>query len=127
MRDETLHVQTRRGSADGTLVLDLQGPLLCQNLFDFQQTVRLSGARALIVNMTDVPYVDSAGVGALVGAYVSFQKEGHQLALVRVSDRVQSLFNMTQVEKFFRIYGSVEEAEAAIGVRSASLKAATQT
>src|ERR1043165_24090 len=104
MREETLQIQSRRGSTPDVLIVDLTGPLLCQNLFDFQQIMRSSSARILVVNMTDVPYVDSAGVGALVGAYVSYQKDGHRLALVGVNDRVRSLFNMTQVERFFTTF-----------------------
>jgi anti-sigma B factor antagonist len=37
-------------------------------------------SRALIIDLTNVPYVDSAGIGALVGAYVRHQKEGYSLA-----------------------------------------------
>jgi len=119
MREETLQVQSRRGDTPDVLIVELSGPLLCQNLFDFQQTTRSSGARVLIINMTNVPYVDSAGVGALVGAYVSYQKEGHRLALVGVNDRVTSLFNMTQVERFFTTFSTVEEAQGAFIRQSA--------
>jgi anti-sigma B factor antagonist len=51
-------------------------------LFEFQATVRANTSRALIIDLTDVPYVDSGGIGALVGAYVRHQKEGYSLALV---------------------------------------------
>jgi anti-sigma B factor antagonist len=120
MRDETLRVQAHPGRTHDELIIELTGPLLCQNLFDFQQSVRACGARVLIVDMTDVPYVDSAGVGALVGAYVSFQKDDHHLALVGVSDRVHSLFTMTQVERFFQMYPTVADAQAAISQQAAN-------
>ena len=125
MRDDTLTITTHQGDSADVLVLELTGPLLCNNLFDFQQTVRSTSARGLVVDMTQVPYVDSAGVGALVGAYVSFQKDDKRLALVSVNDRVQSLFSMTQVEQFFRVYDSVEEAEVALGLKRSSFNAAS--
>jgi anti-anti-sigma regulatory factor len=49
-----------------------------------------------------------------VGAYVSHQKNGHQLALAGVNDRVRSLFSMTQVDRFFKNFGTVAEAETAL-------------
>jgi anti-sigma B factor antagonist len=114
MRDEILRMATRYGESSDVLIVALNGPLLCQNLFDFQQTVRNSGARVLIIDMTEVPYVDSAGVGALVGAYVSYQKETKQLALAGVNPRVRRLFSMSQVERFFRMYATAAEAQVAL-------------
>ena len=114
MRDEILNIEIRYGDSTEVLIVALHGPLLCQNLFDFQQTVRSNGARVLIVDLMNVPYIDSAGVGALVGAYVSYQKDGKQLALAGVNPRVRSLLAMTQVESFFRMYDTPGEAQSAI-------------
>jgi hypothetical protein len=47
MRDEILQVSTRQGRADGVLVVELNGPLLVANVFDFQQAVRTTDARRL--------------------------------------------------------------------------------
>ena len=49
------------------------------NLFDFQARVRSDKSQALIIDLTSVPYVDSAGIGALVGAYVNRQKDNRSL------------------------------------------------
>ena len=46
-----------------------------------KQTASVRGHRALIIDLSNVPYVDSAGVGALVGAYVTRQNGGRSLAL----------------------------------------------
>ena len=120
MREESLQVKPYPGSSPDVLVIQLTGPLLCQNLFDFQQTVRTTQTRALIIDMTQVPFIDSAGVGALVGAYVSFQKNDRRLALVGVNDRVTSLLSMTQVDRFFHSYGTVAQAEHATGTSSSN-------
>jgi len=82
-------------------------------LFQFQAAIRAKDAPTLIIDFTDVPYIDSAGIGALVGAYVSHNKEGHKLALVGVSERLFNALKVTRVEQFFRIYNSVPEAEQA--------------
>jgi anti-sigma B factor antagonist len=113
MRQEPLVIEENTNPENGVRVLRLKGPIVISNLFDFQNKVRSSTARALILDMTDVPYVDSAGVGVLVGAYVTHQKDGRSLALVGACDRVRGTLSVTQVESFFRFFDSVAAAEAA--------------
>jgi anti-sigma B factor antagonist len=100
-------------SKDNHHILRLTGPVLIGNFFEFQATVRGSRHQSLILDLTGVPYIDSAGIGALVGAYVAHQKEGHSLALVGVTARVRDALKVTRVEQFFRFYDSVEAAEKA--------------
>jgi anti-sigma B factor antagonist len=101
------------GSDAAHRILRLTGPLVLTTFFEFQATVRSSTAPSLIIDFTNVPYVDSAGIGALVGAYVTHQKEGRRLALVGVSNRVHDALKVTRVEQFFRFFDSVGAAEKA--------------
>ena len=66
-------------------------------LFDFQARVRANTAKALIIDLTSVPYVDSAGIGALVGAYATHQKQGKSLYLVGVNERVLNALKVTLI------------------------------
>jgi anti-sigma B factor antagonist len=68
MRDEPLTIQNL--STSDSRILTLSGPLTIATLFEFQSLVRANTSPKLIIDFTNVPYVDSAGVGALVGAYV---------------------------------------------------------
>ena len=63
------------------------------------------------MDFTGVPYIDSAGIGALVGAYVTHNKEGRSLALVGVSDRIHAALAVTRVEQFFRFLNTLADAE----------------
>jgi len=81
--------------------------------FQFQATVRADTSQSLIIDFTSVPYVDSAGIGALVGAYVTRQNSGRSLALVGVSERIHNSLKVTRVEEFFRFFDSVSAAEQA--------------
>jgi anti-sigma B factor antagonist len=76
--------------------------------------VRGNTSRHLILDMSDVPYMDSAGIGALVGAYVNHQKEGRSLALVGVTDRVRAALQVTRVEQFFKFYAHQAAAQDAL-------------
>ena len=111
MPSDPLVIEDLPGSKDGQRILLLNGPLVIATLFDFQAKVRADNSRALIIDFSKVPYVDSAGIGALVGAYVTHQKDGRRLALVGVSDRIHNALQVTRVEHFFRFFSTMAEVE----------------
>jgi len=113
MRHEPLTIEDVCPSSNRTRILRLTGPITISNLFDFQAKVRANTSRALILDMAGVPYVDSAGIGALVGAHVNHNKDNRSLALVGVNDRVLGTLRVTHVDTFFKRYDSVAAAEAA--------------
>jgi len=96
-------------------VLTLSGPLTASNAPIFQNAMRREEpAETLILDLTDVPYVDSAGLGLLVTAYVSRQKSGRKMVLSGINPRVQRLFDITRVASLFLTFSSPEEAVAAL-------------
>jgi len=113
MPQDFLHIDDQPGAQPGQRVLRLEGALVMTTMFQFQSTVRADTSRSLIIDFTKVPYVDSAGIGALVGAYVTRQQGGRSLALVGVSERIHNALKVTHVEQFFRFFDSVSTAEQA--------------
>ena len=113
MPQDFLRIEDKAGAHPGQRVLRLDGALVLTTMFEFQRLVRSDDSRRLIVDFGKVSYVDSAGIGALVGAYVSRQRDGRSLALVSVSDRVRGSLQVTRVEQFFRFFDSVSAAEQA--------------
>lgn len=114
MRQEPLHIEDVSGTRAGQRVLRMNGPILISNFFEFQSLVRASTSPHLILDLIQVPYIDSAGIGALVGAYVNHQKEGRSLALVGVAQRVRNAMQVTRVEQFFQFYDTLTAAEATV-------------
>src|SRR6478672_9795154 len=108
MRDEPLSIEDL-GLQKQKRVLKLSGPLTISTLYEFQNLVRTDASASLVLDFTKVPYVDSAGVGALVGAYVRHQKAGHTLTLAGLNDRVRGTLKVTQVENFFQYSDSVPQ------------------
>ena len=100
MRDEPLTIEDL-GVQDGMRWLKLSGPITIATLFEFQSLIRSNNSASLALDFAAVPYIDSAGVGALVGAYVRHQKNGHKVILSGVSQRVRGTLQVTQVEKLF--------------------------
>ena len=108
MRDEPLTIEDL-GIQNQKRVLKLAGPLTIATLYEFQNIVRTNSSASLVLDFSRVPYIDSAGVGALVGAYVRHKKEGHSLTLAGVSERVRGTLKVTQVEGFFNYTDSTPE------------------
>jgi len=113
MPESPLQIEEVPGSKEGVRVLRLAGPLILANVFGFQSKVRSDTSRALILDFSTVPLADSAGIGALVGAYVTRQNSGRSLALVGVNQRIHQALQVTRVENFFRFFDSVAAAEQA--------------
>ena len=111
--EEPLSIEDLDGPQPGQRILRLQGPVVLGTLFLFQGAIRAKQASTLIMDFTGVPYIDSAGIGVLVGAYVTHNKEGRSLALVGVSDRLHTALKVTHVEQFFRFYKTLADAEQA--------------
>ena len=109
--DLTLTVTNR---PSGAQLIELSGPLTLRTLFDFQEAARHHSGHPLIVDASAVPYMDSAGLGALIGVFASCQRTGQRFAISNVSERVQVLFEMTGVKGMLPCFTSIEEAEASV-------------
>jgi len=110
-----LEIERYAGPLDGHGVLRLKGPLTMENLAPFKNAVLGEDAiPTMILDLTDVPYIDSAGLGSLMSAYVTRHKAGRRFVLAGVNKRVLKLFEITRVEPLFLIFSTLEEAVAAL-------------
>ena len=115
-----LKIVTSGGARPGEKILRLSGTLNIHTIFDFQNTVRAEeqSASALIFDFSEVNYIDSAGLGAVVGAYVSAQKMQRKLAFAGMNERVKALVSMSHLMQFFKPVATVEDAERALAAVS---------
>jgi anti-sigma B factor antagonist len=103
------------GTLEGNGVLCLHGPLTLENVLPFQNAIRREqNAQTVILDFSQVPYIDSSGLGSLVSAYVSRQKAGRAVALTGVNERVLRLFEVTRTDSLFLIFPTVDDAIAAL-------------
>lgn len=107
---------TDAGSAnENERILKLVGPLTITTMFDFRDKFRSeTTAKSVFLDMSEVPYVDSAGMGAIVNAHVSCANGGRRLALVGVVERVRTMLKMTRVDSVLAIYSTLQEAQQAL-------------
>ncbi|WP_254062437.1 STAS domain-containing protein [Acidobacterium sp. S8] len=104
-----MKLTTVPGQAADSRILKLEGPLTLSNLFDFQAELRKDAATT-ILDLSDVPYMDSAGMGAIINYYVACQKGGRKLLVAGTNYRVMELFKLTKVDQLITLIESVEAA-----------------
>jgi anti-sigma B factor antagonist len=81
------------------------------------------GRVKLVLNLRDVTYIDSAGLGFLVSKYVSVHRRGGNMTLVAVSPRVEHVLAITRLSQVFEVFDSEEEAVRAVVLAPAHVRA----
>jgi len=114
MRDQPLSYTFVPGRSEGTMILNLDGPLTLSNMFALQDELRTIKPQALVVDLSGSPYMDSAGLGLIMNYYVSAENNGRKLLLAGTSERIQALLEMTKVDGVLKSFRAVEEAEASL-------------
>lgn len=113
MAKENLQIVSSVG-ANGGKVLHLKGSLNIHTVFNFQDLVRAETVPSLILDFSEVPYIDSAGLGVLVGIHIGAQKAMRRLVFAGMNAQVKALMDMTKVSQLFQTYPTVKDAEAAL-------------
>jgi anti-sigma B factor antagonist len=114
MRDEPLTHGLTPGKREGTMILKLSGPLTISTMFGFQDQLRATTPQVLIMDLSETPYMDSAGLGLIMNYFVSAQSHGRKMLLAGVNDRIKALFEMTKVSGVLSEFPTVEAAEASL-------------
>lgn len=120
-KGSSFHIERSHGQAPNSLVFRFSGPFTARdmyaalspaalkNLFETEPTPS-HPAQLNIFDLTDVPYVDSCGLGLIVGHFVRCQNRGVRFVAAGVGPRVLQLLKTTKVDHLFPITGTVEEA-----------------
>ncbi|MGC2659488.1 MAG: STAS domain-containing protein [Bryobacteraceae bacterium] len=101
------------GRRSGVVILAVNGPLTIHNFFEFQDATRRDSP-VTIVDLAQVPFLDSAALGCLVGLHVSCERGRRKYAIVNIQERLKSIFHMTGLSDFLVIYPALEDAENAL-------------
>jgi anti-sigma B factor antagonist len=112
MQQDPLNVETLQGKSEGTRILRFTGPLTLQNLFALQDELKKQEAPVTILDLSGVPYMDSAGMGAIINYYVSTKRRGQKVIAAGTNYRVLELFKLTKVDALIPLADTVEKAEA---------------
>ena len=109
-----MHLALTERQIGAVTVLDLVGRLTidhdAQRLKDKINSLIQQGRTQIVLNLTDVSYIDSGGLGQLVASYSSVAKTNGGLKLLGVSKRNHDLLSITRLVTLFDAYDSEKEA-----------------
>lgn len=115
-----LTAKTRQ--AGNVAIVDLSGKItLGENtgiLRDELRSLLAQGKKNIILNMKDVGYVDSAGLGELVGAYTTATNQGGAVKLLHLEGKIRDLMQITKLYTIFPAYDDEKEAVASFGAKA---------
>ena len=115
MPDSTTRIERRAGSRDGHIILVVHGPVTVATAPELRKAGDGLSTRALILDLTEVPYVDSSAIGVLVHFYTASRRSGSELILVGLNDRVRKTLKNMSVDKLFHIFPTLSDAESSLG------------
>lgn len=108
----SLTLKTRR--VESAVVIDLAGRLtIGEPVLLMRESIRVlvnDGVRHFVLNLGDVSYIDSSGLGELVSTFTSLRNKGGDVKLLKLTSKVQDLLQMTKLLTVFDVYD--EEAQA---------------
>ena len=101
-------------AVDGVTILDFQGKMLIgegdELLREKINNLVENGTQKIVLNLADVPYVDSAGLGEIVRCYTTVSRKSGKLKLLNLTKRIQDLLSITKLLTVFDTYETEAEA-----------------
>ncbi len=101
----SMKVSTRQ--VDGVTILDLSGRItLGEGSVQLRDAVRdllTKGQKQILLNLADVNYIDSSGIGELVSAYTTVRNQGGELKLLNLTKKVHDLLQITKLYTVFDV------------------------
>lgn len=112
-------MQIEERSVGDVTVLDLKGKMSLgegdELLRDKINSLVHQGRKRLLLNLAEVPYIDSAGLGEIVRTYTTVSRQGGSLKLVNLTKRITDLLSITKLLTVFETYESENDAIRSFG------------
>ncbi|MGE3512833.1 MAG: STAS domain-containing protein [Vicinamibacterales bacterium] len=107
-----MHIEER--AVGDVTVLDLKGRVTLgegdELLKDKVNSLINQGRRKLVLNLAEVPYIDSAGLGEIVRTYTTVSRQGGNLKLLNLTKRIADLLSITKLLTVFETFESEDDA-----------------
>jgi len=101
-------------SIGDVVILDLKGKITLgegdELLKDKVNSLVNQGKKKVVLNLAEVPYIDSAGLGEVVRTYTTVSRQGGNLKLLNLTKRITDLLSITKLLTVFETYDSEDEA-----------------
>src|SRR5882762_11696399 len=110
MQPVTLELEKQPSSNGSVLVTKLNGKLSLETVSNFLQTMRPESVQLLVLDMSGVAFLDSAGVGALVQLFVHRRNNSQEIALVALTQQGNAVMQVSGLTSLLPIFATVDEA-----------------
>jgi anti-sigma B factor antagonist len=110
---------TVRKESDATSVIDIQGDVtgFAENvLMDAYTQATTGGAKSILLNFSELDYMNSSGIGLLVTVLIRAQRQGQRLLACGLTEHYRQIFELTRLDDAIGIYRTEQEALAAAAV-----------
>ena len=114
-------VESLPGTHASIRILRLSGPFTIEGVDAFESAATTATEPLVILDLTDVPYMDSCALGSLMGLHRPSESDRRQYAIVGASERVRAIFRIARVNDILATFGTVEEVEKTLGYRAANI------
>jgi len=109
-------MQIEERNVGDVVVLDLKGKITLgegdELLKDKVNSLVNQGNKKIVLNLAEVPYIDSAGLGEVVRTYTTVSRQGGSLKLLNLTKRIEDLLSITKLLTVFDTFDSESEAVA---------------
>jgi len=112
MPSALLQLEKQQTSSDSLTTYRASGKLSLETVNEFIQRIRPEPAQHLVLDMSAVKFLDSAGVGGLVSLFVNRRSQGKTFALAALGSQPSAVVTVAGLQKLLPIYKTVEEASA---------------
>ena len=107
-------MQIQERAVGDVMVLDLKGKITLgegdELLKDKVNSLVNQGHKKIVLNLADVPYIDSAGLGEIVRTYTTVSRQGGSLKLLNLTKRISDLLSITKLLTVFETFDAESEA-----------------
>jgi anti-sigma B factor antagonist len=107
-----MHIEQR--SVGDVTIIDLKGKMTLgegdELLRDKVNSLVQQGMKKLVLNLAEVPYIDSAGLGEIVRSYTTVSRQGGQMKLLNLTKRIIDLLTITRLLTVFDTFDSENDA-----------------
>ena len=107
-------MQIEERAVGDVMVLDLKGKITLgegdELLKDKVNSLVNQGHKKIVLNLAEVPYIDSAGLGEVVRTYTTVSRQGGSLKLLNLTKRITDLLSITKLLTVFETFDSENEA-----------------
>jgi anti-sigma B factor antagonist len=110
-----MDMTTSSRQVGGVTIVDISGRIVLGEesaaLRDLVSGLLSKGQKKILLNLNDVSYIDSSGLGSLVGSFTSVRKQGGELKLLNLTNKVHDVM---QITKLYTVFDITDDEAAAV-------------